>query len=123
MTTFLNALLYSWEASPRFIIFLTLIIDKSSDFKSIYIYVAQRINVFFLFDANEIHNTLSTDSGRNLLIHVYRGNLAVGEELLNSIVPYGERLLHSNFAGKSAKMGKNFSTRPYMIANSKGRFT
>ena len=64
-----------------------MIIDKSSDLKSIYIYVAQRINVFFLFDANEIYNTLSTDSGRNLLIHVYRGNLAVGEELLNSIVP------------------------------------
>ena len=69
----------SWEASPRFIFFLTLIFDKSSDFKSIYIYVAQRINVFFLFDANEIYNTLSTYSGRNLLIHVYRGNLAVGE--------------------------------------------
>ena len=80
--------------------------------------------MFFLFDANEIYNTLSTDSGRNLLIHVYRGNPAVGEELLNSIVPYGGRLLHSNFAGKSAKMGKkNYSTRPYLIANSKGRFT
>ena len=54
---------------------------------------------------------------------MYRGNLAVGEELLNSIVPYGERLLHSNFAGKSAKMVKSDSTRQYMIANSKGRFT
>ena len=41
-----------------------------------------------------------------------------GGDSLYRIFPFGERLVHSNFLGKKVPHGENYSTTPYLIADS-----